>query len=73
MTNPAKFDPLPSKLPDQLLTRKDLALKLKVSLRTVDNYIKNEEIPIIRYKGIIRFDFHQVMKVLSPQTPMALN
>lgn len=42
------------------LTRKDLAEHYKVSLRTVDNWMKDQLIPFFRIGDNIRFDLFDV-------------
>ena len=45
-----------------LLTRKELAAMLKVSLKTVDNLIKEKAIPMYRIGNSVRFDPVEVLE-----------
>ena len=49
---------------ENLLTKKELQVKLKVSLGKIDMMIKNGEIPYYRLKRLIRFDWNEIIKTL---------
>lgn len=49
---------------ENLLTKKELQVKLKVSLGKIDMMIKNDEIPYYRLKRLIRFDWDEIIKTL---------
>jgi excisionase family DNA binding protein len=48
-----------------LFTRTQLAERLNVSHRTVDNWRERGLIPYLRVGAVIRFDFRQVIAALS--------
>jgi excisionase family DNA binding protein len=51
--------------PESLLTRRELAAALKVSLRTVDQMLADEEITPVRLRGtLVRFCLPDVMREL---------
>ena len=47
--------------PSALLTRTQLAERLNISHRTVDDWRERGLIPYLKIGGVIRFDFGQVM------------
>lgn len=49
----------------KLVTRKQLAEALQVSVRTVDRMVKAGEIPALRVGHSVRFDLAEVLKVLG--------
>lgn len=50
-----------------MLTRKELAERMRVTTRTVDRQVKNG-MPYIKFGGSIRFDLDAVMKWLEEQS-----
>jgi len=52
--------------PEPLLTRRELAKLCKVSTRTVDNWVANKQIPVLRGPGerCVRFSWAEVVKSL---------
>jgi predicted DNA-binding transcriptional regulator AlpA len=53
-------------LPEPLLTRRELAKLCKVSTRTVDNWVANKRIPVLRgpSERCVRFSWSEVVKSL---------
>lgn len=47
-----------------MLTRNELATKLKVHVNTIDRYVK-KGMPCIKVSGAVRFDEEDVMKWLK--------
>jgi excisionase family DNA binding protein len=50
--------------PSGLDTRTQLAERINISLRTVDDWRERGIIPYLKIGGVIRFDFAQVMAAL---------
>lgn len=50
---------------DELLTRRDVAALLKVSLPTLHDWVKRGVIPTYRIEGNIRFKKSEVLKCLN--------
>lgn len=52
--------------PEPLLTRRELAKLCKVSTRTVDNWVANKRIPVLRgpSERCVRFSWAEVVKTL---------
>jgi hypothetical protein len=50
---------------DSLLTKSELARKLKVSERTITNLTNSRMIPVIRMGYIVRYDYVECLKVLK--------
>ena len=68
---PIKFTDLiqalnPETKPEALLTRRELAKLCKVSTRTVDNWVANKRIPVLRgpSERCVRFSWSEVVKSL---------
>lgn len=55
----------------KLRTRKDVALELSVSLRTIDNLIAARAIEVIRINGAVRFSASAVEKFKQSRTVIA--
>ena len=49
---------------DSLLTKRELAQKLKVSERTITNLTNSRMIPVIRMGYLVRYDYVECLKVL---------
>ena len=49
----------------ELLSRKQLADKLKINPRTLDDWRASGKIPFIRIGGILRFDWVRVREALD--------
>ena len=47
------------------LTAKELAMLLKVSLKTVRRAYRNGEIPMVRVRHMVRFDLEDVKRVMQ--------
>jgi excisionase family DNA binding protein len=60
---PAAASPSPQ-APVELLTQRQLAQRLGVSLRTVASWAHNRVVPMIKIRGFCRFDFAKVQAVL---------
>ena len=50
------------------ITKPQLAERLQVSLRSIDNYLKKKKIPVIRLGKSVRFRFSDVEKALERYT-----
>jgi len=52
--------------PEPLITRRELAKLCKVSTRTVDNWVANKRIPVLRgpSERCVRFSWSEVVKSL---------
>lgn len=49
-----------------MITKRELAVELRVCPRTIDNFIRERRIPVIRIKNrLVRFDLERVLKALS--------
>ncbi|HSL04530.1 MAG TPA: helix-turn-helix domain-containing protein [Nitrospiraceae bacterium] len=49
------------------LTAKELATLLQVSLKTVRRAYRNGEIPMVRFRHMVRFDLEQVRRVVQQE------
>ena len=49
------------------LTAQELASLLKVSLKTVRRAYRNGEIPMVRFRHMVRFDLEQVRRVVQQE------
>ncbi len=49
---------------ENLLTKKELQVKLNVSLGKINMMMKNGEIPYFKLKRLIRFDWNEIIKTL---------
>jgi excisionase family DNA binding protein len=47
------------------LTAKELAALLQVSIKTVRRAYRNGEIPMVRFRHLVRFDLEQVTRVVQ--------
>jgi len=47
------------------LTTKELALLLQVSMKTIRRAYRNGEIPIVRFRRMVRFDLEDVRRVMQ--------
>jgi excisionase family DNA binding protein len=47
------------------LTAKELATLLQVSIKTVRRAYRNGEIPMVRFRHMVRFDLEQVRRVVQ--------
>ena len=47
------------------LTAKELAMLLQVSLKTVRRAYRNGEIPMVRFRHMVRFDLEDVKRVMQ--------
>jgi len=56
----------PETKPEALITRRELAKLCKVSTRTVDNWVANKRIPVLRgpSERCVRFSWSEVVKSL---------
>ena len=54
--------------PEPLLTRRELAKLCKVSTRTIDSWVANKRIPVLRgpSERCVRFSWAEVVKSLRP-------
>jgi excisionase family DNA binding protein len=50
---------------DALLTKKELAPKLRISRRSVDNWVRNRKIPYYKLGKSIRFRWADVLEKLN--------
>mgnify|MGYP000938667485 CR=1 FL=1 len=71
--------PLPAEA-DEMLTKKELAARLKVSVRTVEQWQHDGHLPYLRISGVLLFHWPAVVKTLTEKfqicrrgvvTPMA--
>ena len=49
------------------LTAKELATLLQVSIKTVRRAYRNGEIPMVRFRHMVRFDMEQVRRVVEQE------
>jgi excisionase family DNA binding protein len=49
------------------LTAKELATLLQVSIKTVRRAYRNGEIPMVRFRHMVRFDLEQVRRVVQQE------
>lgn len=49
------------------LTAKELATLLQVSIKTVRRAYRNGEIPMVRFRHLVRFDLEQVRRVVQQE------
>jgi len=57
--------PAPPPMLDELLTKKEVAARLKVTTRTVENWMRKGIIPFIKVKKVTLFCWDDVMKHLK--------
>ena len=50
---------------ERLLKREGLAAALDVAVRTIDEMVAAKEIPVVRIRGAVRFDFRDVVETLT--------
>lgn len=50
---------------ENLLTKKELKVKLKVSIGKIDMMMKNGDIPYYKLNRLIRFDWDEIIKTLK--------
>ena len=49
-----------------MITKRELAVELRVCPRTIDNLIRERRIPVMRIKSrLVRFDLERVQQALS--------
>jgi excisionase family DNA binding protein len=49
-----------------VITKRELAIELRVCPRTIDNLIRERRIPVMRIKSrLVRFDLERVQQALS--------
>ncbi|HEU5070884.1 MAG TPA: helix-turn-helix domain-containing protein [Verrucomicrobiae bacterium] len=49
---------------DEMLTKKELAAKLKVTLRTIENWQRAGHLPFIKISSVVLFDWAEVRESL---------
>jgi excisionase family DNA binding protein len=67
MTNPTNTtlgNPLVAPAADGLLTKHELAERLRVSSRTVDVYMRNKRLPFLKIGKTVRFRWTDVLEKL---------
>ena len=66
MDNPTENKAEQEGRPEPLITRRELAKLCKVSTRTVDNWVANKRIPVLRgpSERCVRFSWAEVVKSL---------
>ena len=52
---------------DELLTKRELAKRLKVSTRSIDNWVRDGLVPKIKICGTCRFNWETVRQALENQ------
>jgi excisionase family DNA binding protein len=57
--------PLSAEVGGAVVTREELALVLRVSVRTVDKMVAAEEIPCMRLRDLVRFNLPNVLRHLT--------
>lgn len=55
----------PEAVIDELITKKDLSRRLKLSIRKVELMVNAAEIPVIRIGSSVRFNWAAVMQALE--------
>lgn len=50
---------------DELITKKEVARRLKLSIRKVELMVNADEIPVIRIGRAVRFDWSAVLNALE--------
>lgn len=50
------------------LTTKELAVLLQVSIKTIRRAYRNGEIPIVRFRRMVRFDLEDVRRVMQQKS-----
>jgi len=64
-STPAKVAPAPlGDTYDEMLTKKELAAKLKVTVRTVENWQREGYLPFIKVSTVVLFDWAEVREIL---------
>lgn len=71
MVDVTKFEGKEVSNMDELLTPKELAVRLRVSLGTIDRMVKKEVIPVIWVMGQRRFEPKAVIKSLKSHEGVA--
>ena len=56
--------PSPADPRDEMLTKKELAAKLKVTVRTVENWQREGFLPYIKISSVVLFDWAEVRESL---------
>src|SRR5258708_6165815 len=56
---------LPAKVVDAVLTKKELAERLRIGMRTVDGWMKKGYLPYIKYGKLVRFRWSEVERCLE--------
>lgn len=57
-----------------LITPREFAVRLMVTERTVNNYIRQNKLPVLQVGAITRIDWNKflIMNTASPQSPRVL-
>lgn len=51
--------------PDEMITKKDLALKLKVTIRTIENWQREGFLPYMKISSVVLFHWPEVVEHLK--------
>lgn len=65
VTDPMLEKPLAALATDRLLTKRELAQRLRVSTRTVDVYMRAKRLPFLKIGKTVRFHWSDVIEKLS--------